>query len=85
MGELAQLPNIGPVVEKQLQDAGVPTVAALRALGAEEAWLRIQAMDDSACIHRLLGLEGAVCGVRKADLPPARKEALRAFYRAHAK
>lgn len=83
MGALAELPNIGPVVEKQLIDAGIASPEALKAVGTEEAWLRIQCMDPSACIHRLLGIEGAICGVRKAELPKARKEALQAFYRAH--
>lgn len=83
MGALAQLPNIGPVVEQQLHTAGVSTAEELKAIGAEEAWLRIQCFDPSACIHWLLGLEGAVQGVRKADLPPARKAELKAFYQQH--
>ena len=69
MGELSTLPNIGPEVERQLHEAGVTTAAELRALGAEDAWLRIQANDPSACIHRLLALEGAIQGVKKTLLP----------------
>lgn len=83
MGELAQLPNIGPEVERQLVKAGIHDAAALRAAGSREAWLRIQQNDPSACIHRLLALEGAVRGVRKASLPDEVKDELRAFYAAH--
>lgn len=83
MGALAQLPNIGPEVERQLLAVDIATPEALAALGAQEAWLRIQRIDPSACIHRLLALEGAVQGVRKTALPEARKAELKAFYRQH--
>mgnify|MGYP000865807670 FL=1 len=83
MGELAKLPNIGPVVEQQLQAVGVHTQQELQAIGAEEAWLRVQAIDASACIHRLLAMEGAAQGVPKAALPAQRKAELKAFYQAH--
>ena len=56
MGDLAQMPNIGPVIEKQLTDVGIQTPEELKAVGTEEAWLRIQCIDASACIHRLLGI-----------------------------
>ena len=83
MGDLAQMPNIGPVIEKQLTDVGIQTPEELKAVGTEEAWLRIQYIDASACIHRLLGIEGAIQGVRKAELPTARKAELKAFYQRH--
>jgi DNA transformation protein len=83
MGELAALPNIGEVVEKQLNDVGIATFAQLKELGSKEAWLRIKAIDASACIHRLYALEGAIHGIRKADLPAATKADLKAFYNAH--
>lgn len=85
MGELSALPNIGKEVERQLSQAGVTSAAELRALGAEEAWLRIQAFDPSACIHRLLALEGAIQGVKKTLLPEGRRAELKAFYLAHKK
>ena len=72
-------------MERQLHEAGVTTAAELRALGAEDAWLRIQANDPSACIHRLLALEGAIQGVKKTLLPPERRAELKAFYQAHRK
>jgi len=83
MGKLSALPNIGEVVEKQLNDVGIATFAQLKELGSKEAWLRIKAIDASACIHRLYALEGAIQGIRKADLPAATKADLKAFYSAH--
>lgn len=83
MGELSGLPNIGKELERQLEQAGITTAEQLRRVGAQGAWLRIQALDPSACIHRLLALEGAVRGVKKAQLPQERKDELRAFYQAH--
>ena len=37
--------------------------------GAKAAWLKIQEIDESACIHRLMALEGAIRGVKKTMLP----------------
>lgn len=83
MGNLTELPNIGKELSRQLNAVGVTDEAQLKELGSREAWLQIQAIDASACLHRLLALEGAVRGVKKAQLPPEVKEELRAFYRLH--
>lgn len=80
MGELAKLPNIGKTVEEQLNQVGIATEDELRATGAKQAWLRIQQIDESACIHRLLALEGAIRNVKKSALPDDVKEDLKAFY-----
>jgi len=65
MGELSKLPNIGAVVEEQLHQAGIMTEKQLKEIGSAQAWLKIQEMDSSACIHRLYSLEGAIQGVLK--------------------
>lgn len=78
---LTELPNIGPTVAAQLRAVGIESGEALRAVGAREAWLRILAIDDSACMNRLLGLYGAERGMPKAMIPEAEREELRAFYR----
>ncbi len=80
MGEPSKLPNIGKIVEKQLNDAGIFTYEDLKNSGAEKAWLKIQKNDRSACIHRLLALEGALMGVNKKDIPSERKAELKKFY-----
>ncbi|MDY3238779.1 MAG: TfoX/Sxy family protein [Anaerovoracaceae bacterium] len=81
MGELSKLPNIGKTVEQQLTQ----TYDGLKAVGAKEAWLRIQAFDPSACINRLMALEGAIEGVKKNLLPDEVKDDLKAFYQEHKK
>lgn len=83
MGELSKLPNIGKAVEEQLIQVGIETLEALREIGAKAAWVRIQEIDLSACIHRLLALEGAIQGVKKPGLSDAVKADLKAFYQEH--
>ena len=67
----------------QLIQVGIETTEALREIGAKAAWLKIQEIDPSACIHRLLALEGAIRGVKKSMLPDAVKAGLKAFYQEH--
>lgn len=81
MGELSKQPNIGTVVEAQLNEVGITTLEQLKEIGSKQAWLKIRAIDSSACIHRLLGMEGAIRGVKKTLLPKETKEELREFYR----
>ena len=85
MGELSKLPNIGKVVESQLNKVGIYTYEDLKNYGAEKAWLKIQSIDESACIHRLMALEGAILGVKKSDLSKSRKEVLKTFFNQHKK
>jgi len=83
MGELSKLPNIGKEVEGQLNKVGIFTYDELKDTGAEQVWLKIQEIDASACIHRLLALEGAIQGVKKTVLPQERKVDLKDFYNWH--
>ncbi|GAA0077647.1 TfoX/Sxy family protein [Clostridium sp. CTA-5] len=83
MGELSKLPNIGKEVESQLNKVGIFTCDELKDIGAEQAWLKIQEIDVSACIHRLLALEGAIQGIKKTALPDKRKAQLKDFYNWH--
>ena len=83
MGELSSLPNIGKTVEAQLNQVGIFTREQLAAEGSRGAWLKIQSIDASACINRLLALEGAIEGVRKTELAPEIKSDLKAFYQEH--
>ena len=80
MGELSKLPNIGAKIERQLHAVGITTCDELKAVGAYNAWLRILSMDPSACIHRLMALEGAIQGVKKSELAQEVKAELKAFY-----
>ena len=85
MGNLSDLPNIGQVVEKQLNDAGIRTYEQLKECGSKQAWLKIRALDPSACIHRLYALEGAILGVKKNQLSTETKAELKRFFNAFSK
>lgn len=80
MGELSKLLNIGEVVEGQLNEVGITTYDQLKEIGSKQAWLKIQGIDSSACIHRLYSFEGAIRGIKKKDLPLDVKEDLKEFY-----
>ncbi|MGN0350066.1 MAG: TfoX/Sxy family protein [Roseburia sp.] len=80
MGELTKLPNLGKVLEEQLNSVGIFTEEELRKTGAKQAWLKIQQIDASACLHRLMALEGAIQGVKKTLLPEEVKAELKDFY-----
>lgn len=85
MGELAKLPNIGKTVEEQLLQVGISSADELKKVGAKAAWLKIQAIDESTCIHRLMALEGAIQGVKKTMLSDEVKADLKEFYQWHKK
>ena len=85
MGELSKLPNIGKTVEEQLIQVGISSADELKRIGAKAAWLKIQEIDESAFIHRLLALEGAIQGVKKTMLQDEVKTDLKEFYQQHKK
>ena len=82
MEKLSDLPNIGKVLEQQLNQIGITTFAQLKEIGSKQAWIRIKAIDDSACINRLYGIEGAIQGIRKNFLSEEVKADLNEFYNA---
>lgn len=82
MTTLTNLPNIGPVVAENLHRVGIETPEQLKAVGAQEAWLRIRLqVDEGACLHQLEALEGAVLGIPKKELPLERRAELKAFFK----
>lgn len=83
MAKLTDLPNIGVHAEQQLAEVGIATPEDLAAVGAEQAWLKLQTIDPGVCLHMLYGLEGAVQGIPKARLDPARKQELKEFMNSH--
>lgn len=80
MMELIELPNIGPELARLLIEADIRSAEELRVLGTEETFLRLKTRDPEACFHKLTAIEGAVQGIRKSQLAPERKAALRAFF-----
>jgi len=80
MGELSKLPNIGKTLEEQLIQVGINTADELRCTGSKEAWLKILEIDETACINRLMALEGAIRGIKKNMLAEDVKTDLKVFY-----
>lgn len=82
MSRLTDLPNIGPVLAANLERVGVESPEQLRSMGAETAFLKIRTeVDPTACLHQLEALAGAVEGIAKKELSPARKEELKRWHR----
>lgn len=77
---LTQLPNIGKVVSEKLFQVGITTPEELKAIGSEQAFIRLQTIDETACLSMLQALEGAVQGIRWHNLPKKRKEELKQFF-----
>ena len=78
---LTDLPNIGPKLADNLRRVGLDKPEAFRAVGAEEAFLRIRAqVDPAACFHQLTALAGAELGIPKKALSAEKKTQLRAFF-----
>ncbi|GHV69422.1 competence protein TfoX [Bacteroidia bacterium] len=78
---LTSLPNIGKVIAARLREVGIETPEDLKTIGSENAFIRLKTVDEGACINELLGLEGAIQGVRDHDLDESRKAELKAFYK----
>ena len=80
MGELQKLSNIGKELEKQLNEVDIFTYDDLVNIGSQEAWLKIKAIDSSACVNRLMALEGAIQNIRWHNLSDNEKKHLKDFY-----
>lgn len=78
---LSDLPNVGSVLEKLLNEAGITTPEQLREFGAKEAFVRVKLIDPTACIHMLYGIEGAIEGIKDKDLSDDTKRELKEFFR----
>lgn len=83
MDKLSDMPNIGSFLEEQLIEVGINTPSELIDIGSKNAWLKIQEIDKSACINRLLALEGAIEGIKKVQLNEDIKTNLKQFYQEH--
>lgn len=81
--KLEDMINIGSVVANQLRQVGIDTPEKLRQIGAKQAWLKVQEIDSSACIHRLYSFQGAILSVKKTELDYEIKKDLKEFYLEH--
>lgn len=80
MSELTQLPNIGPVLAKKLNQIDITTTEELEEMGSVEAVVRIGGIDEAACWNILYALEGAIRGVRWHLIPKNDRENLKARF-----
>lgn len=78
--KLTEMPNIGKIVAEKLMQVGITTPEELCAIGSEQAFIRLQTIDETACLSMLQALDGAVQGIRWHNLPKERKEELEEFF-----
>ena len=78
--DLTLMENIGKVVAEKLIQVGITSPEELKSVGSEQAFIRLQTIDETACLSMLQALEGAVQGIRWHNLPKERKEDLKEFF-----
>ena len=71
---LIRMPNIGKVVAEKLIQVGITSPEELKTIGTEQAFIRLQTIDETACLSMLQALDGAIQGIRWHHLPKERKE-----------
>jgi DNA transformation protein and related proteins len=81
MGKLSDLPNIGQELEKKLMRVGINSPGELRMEGSTSAFLKLSAIDPTACINSLYALEGAIQGLRWHELDHLKKTELSQFFK----
>ena len=67
MGNLSSLPNVGKVLEANLNSIGIYTPEQLVKMGSKDAFAHIRLIDSGACLHMLYGLEGAIQGIKDTE------------------
>ena len=76
---LTTLPNIGKTLAEKLILADIKNVGELMEAGSENAFIRLKAVDNEACLSSLYAIEGAIQGIRWHNLTKFRKEELKQF------
>ena len=81
ISDLSKQPNIGKDTEAKLIQVGICSYAELKAVGTEQAFLQLQAMDPGACIQLLYGLHAAIEGIPANQLSEVKKQELKVFHK----
>jgi DNA transformation protein len=81
MESLTSQQNIGSTLAQKLADIGITTIEELKSVGSEQAFIKLDTLDCTACINMLYSLEGAIQGIRWHKLSPERKNELRDFFK----
>ena len=84
--KISQMRNLGPACERDLQAAGIYTAEQLKAIGAEDAFVKMliarrqQGRSGKCCnAAYLYALYGAIHGVDWRDLPLKQRERFKKF------
>jgi len=78
---LKDLPNLTFQLELLLCEAGITNEETLRALGTEQCWLKIKALNKELSYKVLFALEGAIEGLHEAALPAVRRRELYEWFK----
>lgn len=78
--KLSEMLNIGPRLEKMLNNVDIHNSDELIEVGSVEAIKRLN-IEDNACFNKLYALEGAIRGMRWHDLTNEDKEQLKMQYK----
>lgn len=73
--------NIGKDTEKKLIQVGINSFEELEALGTEQVFMRLQALDSGACVCLLYSIDGAISDIKWNKLSPERKLELQEFHK----
>lgn len=79
---LKDLPNLTFQLELLMCEAGITNEESLRALGAEQCWLKLREINKHLSYKVLFALEGAIVGLHEAALPTVRRRELMAWFKA---
>ena len=79
MSELTSLRNIGKELDKKLKSINITTVNELKAVGSEEAFVRLKTLYPNVCLVHLYSLEGAISDVDYNKLSNDVKKRLKEF------
>lgn len=81
MNNLTDRINIGKDTAAKLMRVGINSIDELTALGTEQAFIRLQALDAGACLSLLYSIDGAISNTKWNKIPAERKQELKAFHR----
>jgi len=74
---ISQMRNLGPATERMLRDVGINSADELRAIGAVDAFLRLQFAQSGVSLNALYAMEAALLDIDWRELPPERKSVLK--------
>ncbi len=77
IAKIAELRNLGKVSQAWLNDAGIYTEADLRAIGAEEAYIRVWLRGHRPSLNLLYALYASIHNMKWNEIPPDVKARLK--------